>query len=198
MNCYICNKELKRREPNKMKRNKHHFCSKSCYVIHWANERRGEKNPRWNPNNGRICEICSKAFRGRPKKNGQPAKYCSKKCFAISRKEWFKGENNPRWKGGIADIGTKIRHSDEYIKWRNACGTRDRIKCRFCGIKKPLIVHHIKTFEKYPKLRFEVSNGITLCRGCHIKLHREHRGIHDFTNILNDYMPNINREVIKI
>jgi len=110
---------------------------------------------------------------------------------------WMK-EKNPRWEGGITEVSDKIRHSDEYIKWRNACGTRDKITCQFCGKHKQLVVHHIKTFKKYPELRFSVKNGITLCRACHMKLHAEHRGVHDFTNILNDYMPNILHKKIKI
>lgn len=31
-------------------------------------------------------------------------------------------------------------------------------------------VHHIKKFETYRELRTEVSNGITLCRACHLRL----------------------------
>lgn len=41
-----------------------------------------------------------------------------------------------------------------------------------CGCThKRLVVHHIKGFEKYPALRFELDNGITLCFGCHYKFH---------------------------
>jgi hypothetical protein len=35
-----------------------------------------------------------------------------------------------------------------------------------------------------------VDNGITLCRSCHTELHAKNKGVQDFTNILNDYMPN--------
>jgi HNH endonuclease len=54
-----------------------------------------------------------------------------------------------------------------------------------------IIAHHIKTFNAYPKLRLELSNGITFCRGCHKNLHQANKDATDFTKILRDYMPNI-------
>lgn len=193
MKCFVCQKEIiKRIEPNKLRRNKRHFCSRKCYQIQWGLDRTGEKNVRWNPLNERLCKFCSKQFH-RTGRYGKPAKYCSMGCKAKDQVESFSGANNHRWKGGISSLGDKIRHSEEYIAWRNTCGKRDKFKCQFCGAShsKRLVIHHIKTFEKYPSLRFEVSNGITLCRACHMKLHAENRGVHDFTKILNDYMPNI-------
>lgn len=197
MKCFVCQKEIiKRIDPSKLRRNKRHFCSRKCYAVQWGLDRTGNKNPKWNPLVHKKCEICNKDFAGH-KTRGILPRYCSKKCFAVSRKELFTGENNPRWNGGITAVGDAIRHSPEYIAWRNACGNRDKKKCQLCGTWRKVIVHHIKTFEKYPKLRLEITNGITLCRGCHVKIHRENKGVQDFTNILNDYMPNMNEKCSK-
>lgn len=39
-----------------------------------------------------------------------------------------------------------------------------------CGSKKGLEAHHIVRWADSPKLRFEPSNGITLCQECHSKV----------------------------
>lgn len=66
------------------------------------------------------------------------------------------------------------RHCAEYIKWRNDVFKRDRYTCQKChkkGVK--LNAHHIKEYAKYPFLRYDVDNGITLCEKCHKQIHRK-------------------------
>lgn len=55
----------------------------------------------------------------------------------------------------------------EYKKWRADVKRRDKYKCRKCGVRKKLQVHHIKSWSHYPQSRFLLQNGITLCRKCH-------------------------------
>jgi len=79
-----------------------------------------------------------------------------------------KGKLNNFWKGGITPINAKIRESKEYKKWRNEVFKRDEYICKMCYNKKRYVeAHHIKKFSEYPELRFDVDNGITLCRKCH-------------------------------
>jgi len=65
------------------------------------------------------------------------------------------------------------RKFPEYIKWRSAVFERDNYTCRSCGQKGGVLnAHHIKSFAKYPELRTELDNGITLCIKCHREAHK--------------------------
>lgn len=83
-----------------------------------------------------------------------------------------RGDKHWNWNGGISEEESKIRNSIKYKVWRHDVFKRDWFTCQMpkCGYKGRLIeAHHIKTFEKYPELRFDVDNGITLCKPCHNK-----------------------------
>lgn len=78
------------------------------------------------------------------------------------------GENNYRWKGGVSTEHEKIRHSVEYRKWQKEVYKRDNYICQCCTTKtKKLEGHHLKDFATHEYLRFEISNGISLCKFCH-------------------------------
>lgn len=83
------------------------------------------------------------------------------------------GERNSKWKGGVTPLNEKIRKSVEYSEWRESIFKRDDFTCQHCGDNKGgnLHAHHIKAFADFPELRFELSNGLTLCRNCHEKVH---------------------------
>ena len=84
------------------------------------------------------------------------------------------GQNNWNWKGGITPENNSIRNSIEYKHWRTSVFKRDSYKCQECGcVGDKLNAHHIKKFSQYPDLRLDVSNGITLCKPCHIDKHRK-------------------------
>lgn len=68
------------------------------------------------------------------------------------------------------------RHSIEYTQWRFAVFLRDKFTCQTCKkIGGDIEAHHILTFNKYPSLRFVLTNGITLCKKCHKEKHKKRR-----------------------
>lgn len=74
------------------------------------------------------------------------------------------------WKGGITSENRRIRVSSRYKLWRTAVYERDNYTCQDCGVRGgKLNADHIKPFAGFPELRFELSNGRTLCVPCHIK-----------------------------
>ena len=88
----------------------------------------------------------------------------------------FKKGNKPwNWtKNSLpTPLSKKIRKSDKYCLWREKIFERDNYVCHWCGIKSgiDLEAHHFMEFAKYPKLRFVVNNGITLCIDCHNYIH---------------------------
>lgn len=71
---------------------------------------------------------------------------------------------------------TRDRSCKEYTNWRKCVFDRDNYTCQKCGqIGGTLNAHHIKHYKDYPKLRYELSNGVTLCEKCHRELHKKER-----------------------
>ena len=139
------------------------------------------------------CELCGKARKPRLKR------FCSQSCRSkvISRTSILRGwtmkgrnhtedtrrkiaislkgksgESSRRWSGGISRAYKTGYYSPQYKEWRNAIFIRDNYTCQDCNIvgsRAYLTAHHIKSFAYYPGLRFEISNGKTLCEVCHSK-----------------------------
>lgn len=86
-----------------------------------------------------------------------------------------RGESHPSWMGGVTHPYRVIRKSPEYTAWRTAVFVRDNYTCQQCSLRAgqgkrvDLNADHIKPFALYPELRFELTNGRTLCVPCHRK-----------------------------
>jgi hypothetical protein len=91
----------------------------------------------------------------------------------LSRGTLPSGESHYRWKGGRS---WRRFAEPEYIAWRNAVLERDGYQCNDCRTvrkkhEKGLAAHHLLAYATHPELRLEVSNGVTLCRHCHMARH---------------------------
>lgn len=76
-----------------------------------------------------------------------------------------------RANGKIRGGSGSNRNMPEYIEWRKSVFSRDNYTCQECGQMKDIQAHHIKRWSSNPQLRFDIDNGITLCRDCHAKKH---------------------------
>jgi len=139
------------------------------------------------------CLICDTQFWRKPSaiKTGD-CKFCCRGCYfkwqsGRQKSDEFKercrgrtGDKSATWKGGITPENMRIRGSTEYRDWRKSVFLRDMHTCQDCRGKSEkgktvyLHAHHLKSFSEYIELRFEVSNGITLCKKCHYARHTKH------------------------
>jgi hypothetical protein len=69
------------------------------------------------------------------------------------------------------------RNSPEALAWTRAVMERDGFCCRACGAKGRLHAHHVNSWAEHPGLRFELSNGVTLCLECHAQVHPERKAL---------------------
>ena len=82
-----------------------------------------------------------------------------------------KGSLHPRWISDrkLLKDDSKLRGGQLHREWSRSVKLRDTMRCKIntidcCG---RLESHHILSWAKYPELRYEIKNGITLCRYHH-------------------------------
>lgn len=113
----------------------------------------------------------SKALIGKkqaPRSKEQIAKQIEASIRARKEKGNFSGKGHPNYRDGKAPIRKRMYNTKYFQDWRKAVFERDDYTCVFCFAKGgQLHADHIKPFAYYPELRFELSNGRTLCVDCH-------------------------------
>ena len=118
-------------------------------------------------------------------KKGQISWNKGKKTPGIGRNKIIKkGKLNGRWKGGITPLNQIIRHCFKYRQWISDIFSRDNFTCQKCEVRGGrLNAHHINEFSKIMKENkiktlenalnceelWNINNGITLCKKCHIR-----------------------------
>ena len=103
-------------------------------------------------------------------KNGEGL-FCNNICYSLWRSKNLKCKKAPNYKYGKCKKRLLLRARLKFKEWRRAIFQRDNFTCQKCGDNKGgnLEAHHIKEFSKYPRLRYKLNNGLTLCRKCHKK-----------------------------
>lgn len=152
--CPVCHKYFEVKD----KRQK--VCSLVCAGKSATPTPYAKRSPRSNPK--KIiseCKLCGKEFT----KKSNIQVYCSPKCRRI-----YSSITSHRKRSGRS--GTV-----ESFRWKNNVHIRDNYTCQKCGSKEKLHAHHIIPFSLDESLRYEITNGITLCEKCHKKEHKRLR-----------------------
>ena len=162
----------------------YHFSDESKLKMSEANK---INHPRTITN----CEHCGKEISlTKYDVEHQHHHFCDDKCKHF----YFSGEHNNKWRGGITPYNKQIRQSNEYKDWRKAVFERDDYTCQICKERGGQIhAHHKQEFSIYSLFRLDLDNGITLCKSCHDKLHRDCSKIPrnkkgQFTKVIQYYM----------
>lgn len=156
LECNYCKEKF----DSKSRNSKQKYCSRSCARKGSPNKNQFKKGvPSWNTGLS-VSGMSGKAMTQQHKDK-------------ISKAN--SGKNAPNWKGGISEENYRLRRTGRYKAWRKMVFERDGYICQHCGDKSTkgkrvrLNADHIKPFALYPHLRFELSNGRTLCEPCHRK-----------------------------
>ncbi len=108
-------------------------------------------------------------------RTGQKATLKTREILRIAQKK--------RWAKHFEEHGRKetkpnLRGLAKYSHWRLQVHERDGFTCQQCGsIGGKIEAHHVLAYAKYPELRYDVDNGVTLCRKCHQKLHYKRKAV---------------------
>lgn len=114
----------------------------------------------------------------------------------------IQGVDLNEWNGFLTKKNTRIRNSKEYKEWTKSVFKRDNYTCQCCGNRSSkgnpvyLNAHHKENFADNHDLRFNLDNGITLCKECHDpriegSFHNLYGTLHNTTEQLNEYIKQI-------
>ena len=85
--------------------------------------------------------------------------------------QWMRGPGNPLWKGGVSATGPDRMRDAKLKTWRRGVFERDLYRCRLCWDtpkrSNSLRTHHLLEWREAPLLRYDLTNGVTLCEPCH-------------------------------
>lgn len=123
-------------------------------------------------------KICANCHRDLMKENKVMYKY-KKRDFSGEKNPMYGkqrfGDENPNYKHNLSNTERyKKRLFRGYGLWREQVYERDNYTCQCCN--KPsngdIEAHHKDGYSWCIERRMDVSNGVTLCKGCHAGFHK--------------------------
>jgi hypothetical protein len=121
-------------------------------------------------------------------------KVCSCGCASV-----ISGEKHHNWNPNKTDE-ERLQHRDtkEYFKWRKSIFNKFNWTCQCCKVKRHLGLnaHHIQNYSNHKELRFNIDNGLLLCRYCHRKFHKEYGRKNNNISQLKEFLQNNEKETV--
>jgi len=178
--CEVCGDEIDTRQDRVV-------CSGECYSeymsekmsgrdITWGDKISEEKSGVATNTGRRVeyqsteCKSCGNIFEHRP---CESPVFCSKDCQSEWQSKAYSGSGNPCYRGGSS---RKEYYPDNWDKMRKDAYQRDDYECQRCGKENcRLNAHHIRPVSifDYPDNAHYMDNLVTLCVGCHKKVHAD-------------------------
>ena len=110
------------------------------------------------------------------------------------------GANNKRYRHDLTDeerMKNRYQLYGKHLKkWSRSVFVRDKFTCQVCGsYSVDLHAHHLDGWNWCKEKRFDVSNGITLCKECHFDFHRKYGRGDNTSEQFDEYMRNYTQHV---
>ena len=84
-----------------------------------------------------------------------------------------------RWKSSKSQVRYKIWRKNVFELNKRKIGLSKYYVCTKCNKKRKttrvLHAHHVKSWKKFPKDRYDRTNGVVLCWKCHNTFHRKYK-----------------------
>lgn len=80
------------------------------------------------------------------------------------------GPLNHLWDSTLTDEERNLYRNNQQKVWSKLVRKRDK-SCVVCGAEKELLAHHLNSYASNKEARYDINNGVTLCRKCHKDFH---------------------------
>ena len=110
----------------------------------------------------------------------------------------MKFKKGNRWNSSKSELKYKTWRKNVFELNKGKKGLRKYYVCEKCNKRRKttrvLHAHHIYSWNKYPRKRYERNNGVVLCIKCHNEFHKKYKfEALDRPELLKEFLGNTNR-----
>lgn len=109
------------------------------------------------------------------------------------------GDKSPLWNPNLTTEERILKRKiPQNYKWIRDVYERDNYTCQCCGYDNggTLIAHHLNSWHWDKENRFNLDNGVTLCKTCHLDFHHKYGYLNNTKDQFLEYLNHIKAPVI--